>query len=349
MLEDRRACRTLLRCPVSGRVLTQCTSTDIATESENGLPAMRYPLVNDLPILVDFASSVLDRDTTLASAAQSPVLRANYRWASAAMRRLTSSTNKKTTENLATLEQLLLQQVSDPLVLVVGGGVVGSGCSRLYDHQTIRVVAFDIYCSPHVQFVADAHRIPLPDATFDAVVVQAVLEHVLEPQRVVQELIRVLKPGGYIYAETPFMQQVHEGPYDFTRFTDSGHRNLLRRFDRLNSGALDAAGTQLMWSVEYFTRSLLRSHFAGKVAKAAFSWLRFFDRLIPDTYAVDGATGVFFLGQLNNNQTSPREAIGYYQGAQRTATEVGGSKSSTWTRILNVRGCARLEHKRGAP
>ncbi len=52
----------------------------------------------------------------------------------------------------------------------------------------------------------------------------------LEPERVVSEIARVLKPAGMVYSEIPFMQQVHEGAYDFTRFTDSGQRWLFRQF-----------------------------------------------------------------------------------------------------------------------
>ncbi len=86
----------------------------------------------------------------------------------------------------------------------------------------MRIAAFDIYYSANVQFIADAHSILLRDASVDAVVIQAVLEHVLDPQQVVDEIWRVLKPSGLVYAETPFLQHVHEGAYDFTRFTESG-------------------------------------------------------------------------------------------------------------------------------
>ena len=91
------------------------------------------------------------------------------------------------------------------------------------------------------------------------------LEHVLEPELVVAEIHRVLMPDGLVYAGTPFMQQVHEGPYDFMRFTESGHRWLFRRFERLASGATGGPG-------------------------AAGSGL--FDILSPDYSGVDGSAGL---------------------------------------------------------
>ena len=54
-------------------------------------------------------------------------------------------------------------------------------------------------------------RSRLADASVDGVIVQAVLEHVLDPRTVAAEVERVLRPRGMVYAETPLMQQVHEG------------------------------------------------------------------------------------------------------------------------------------------
>jgi SAM-dependent methyltransferase len=46
--------------------------------------------------------------------------------------------------------------------------------------------------------VADAHDLPLPDAGFDAVLLRYVLQHVLDPARVLSEALRVLRPGGLL-------------------------------------------------------------------------------------------------------------------------------------------------------
>src|SRR5690606_20509079 len=95
-----------------------------------------------------------------------------------------------------------------PVLLMVGAGTMGIGTKQLYDDETILQIAFDVYPSLLTQFAADAHSIPLEDESVDAVCIQAVIEHVLEPERVIAEILRVLKPDGVVYAETPFMQQV---------------------------------------------------------------------------------------------------------------------------------------------
>jgi SAM-dependent methyltransferase len=298
--------------------------TDVLATSTDD-PALRheYRIVAGLPVVVEFESSVLGEGETLARSAATPIERPRYGALATVARRLASPANPKSAENVRRLVALLKETAAEPRVLVVGGGSVGDGMGPLYDDPAIRVVGFDIYGSPHVQFVADAHRIPLPDETFEGVVLQAVLEHVLEPHVVAAEIHRVLKPRGLVYAEIPFLQHVHEGAYDFTRFTESGHRYLFRRFDRIGSGPLDGAGTQLLWSIDFFAKSLFRSRAAGKAAKLAFFWLQHLDRLVPEAFAVDAASGTFFMGRKSGPGIGPKDIIHHYRGAQRAKAPCG--------------------------
>lgn len=269
------------------------------------------------PVYVDFADSILDRDALLATAGRSPVrrragLRGRVR---EAIRRLTAPA-EVSRRNVERFVELLMAENATPAVLVIGGGQVGLGAERLYDDPAVRVLAFDIYASPHVQMIADAHAMPFRDACVDAVLVQAVLEHVLDPWRVVAEIHRVLRPEGLVYAETPFLQHVHEGAYDFTRFTESGHRWLFREFSRVDSGAVTGPGVQLIWTVEHLARSLSRSNAIGQLAKLAVFWAKYLDRLIAPPHAVDGACGVYFLGRRAERPLPPSEMRAHYGGAQ---------------------------------
>ena len=202
----------------------------------------------------------------------------------------------------------------NPRILVIGGGTVGDGLEDLYDDPTVDLISFDVYASPATQFVGDGHSIPLADGSVDGVIVQAVLEHVLEPTIVANEIHRVLRTGGIVYADTPFLQQVHEGAYDFTRFTDSGHRFLFRRFERIDSGTVAGAGTALRWSVDYFVRALTRSVSLGRIASLCFFWLSYLDRFLDPKHSVDGASSVFFLGRKTAAPITGADIIDYYQG-----------------------------------
>jgi SAM-dependent methyltransferase len=194
---------------------------------------------------------------------------------------------------------------------------MGNGVEALYADRRLRVVGFDIYCSPLTQFIADAHQIPLASGSVDAVLIQAVLEHVLDPGQVVNEIHRVLRSGGLVYAETPFLQQVHAGPYDFTRYTSSGHRYLFRAFEEISAGPVAGPGTQLLWSVDHIVRGLLRSELAGKLTRGFLFWLRYLDRLVPTDFAMDNASGYYFLGRRADRELMPHEIVDYYRGTQR--------------------------------
>ena len=149
-------------------------------------------------------------------------------------------------------------------MLVVGGSVAGEGFEQLLDDPALELVETDVALGPRTSLVCDAHDLPFADGTFDAVVCQAVLEHVADPPRVVTELRRVLRPGGLAYSEIPFMQQVHEGAHDFTRYTLTGHRRLFRDFAELGSGAVAGPGMALGWSVRAFGLGLVGSRPAAR-------------------------------------------------------------------------------------
>ncbi len=276
----------------------------------------RYPIVDGVPVLIDAEDSIVG-GLVEGRRAASPIARPRRRGVAAFVKRLLSPTKRETVENIGLFVEALKQANPAPLVLVIGGGTEGQGTGQLYRDSAIRRLSFDIYRSPGIDMIADAHEIPLADDSVDGVLVQAVLEHVLEPERVVAEIWRVLKPGGIVYAETPFLQQVHEAAYDFTRFTDSGHRYLFRRFALIRSGPSGGAGTQLLWSLDYFFRGLFRSRAVGKAVKLAFFWLRWADRLIPRAQNIDNASGVYLLGRKATTVVTPQEIIAYYSGAQR--------------------------------
>jgi SAM-dependent methyltransferase len=74
--------------------------------------------------------------------------------------------------------------------------------------------------------VADAHAVPLADATADLVVCKQVLEHLTDPGRCLREIRRILKPGGRVLLSTNQQWPQHQQPYDFFRFTSFGLRHV---------------------------------------------------------------------------------------------------------------------------
>jgi len=91
-------------------------------------------------------------------------------------------------------------------------------------------IALDIRPGRGVQILGDAQAIGVVDGVFDVVLCTEVLEHVPEPQRAIDEMFRVLKPGGTLLLTTRFLFPIHDAPHDYFRFTKYGLRHLLRRF-----------------------------------------------------------------------------------------------------------------------
>lgn len=65
----------------------------------------------------------------------------------------------------------------------------------------------------------DGTQIPFPDNHFDAILCTEVLEHAVQPEALIAEMHRVLRPGGSLVLTVPFAARVHHIPYDFHRFT----------------------------------------------------------------------------------------------------------------------------------
>lgn len=81
--------------------------------------------------------------------------------------------------------------------------------------------------------VGDIHKMPFAENSQDAILCLAVLEHVEDPIRAVEECYRVLKPGGKAFFYQPFLYYYHAevGYYkDFWRFSEDANDYLFRNF-----------------------------------------------------------------------------------------------------------------------
>jgi SAM-dependent methyltransferase len=88
------------------------------------------------------------------------------------------------------------------------------------------VVNLEIVDYPSTDVLSVGERLPFADSSFDAVFSFAVLEHVKNPFDCAAEIVRVLKPGGLLYCQVPFLQPVHAYPNHFYNMTSQGLRTL---------------------------------------------------------------------------------------------------------------------------
>jgi SAM-dependent methyltransferase len=114
----------------------------------------------------------------------------------------------------------------DGLILDVCCGVKPKELGR----ETLHL---DAKAHPHVEYVADATRMPLEDESFDGVICMNGLEHIRKFWEAIAEFYRVLKPGGGVVVCVPGCQPEHFDPIDMWRFTRSGLRVAMEAFEEL--------------------------------------------------------------------------------------------------------------------
>jgi SAM-dependent methyltransferase len=311
------AVQELLRCPVCKSRLNLADDQFICAGPGCGAV---FPVLDGVPVLINEDSSVFaiadftSRRSTTFDLRRNKVLEALIQLAPSI------SKNIKAKHNYEKLATLLLDRSATPRVLVVGGSILGEGMASLAQNPPFELVDTDVSFGPRTMLICDAHDIPFQDESFDGVIAQAVLEHVVDPYRCVEEIHRVLKKDGLVYAETPFMQQVHLGRYDFTRFTHLGHRRLFRRFEEIDSGAVCGPGMALAWSYQYFLLSFARSKALRALIRAFASltsfYLKYFDYFLIDTAGgLDAASGHYFTGRKSGHSLPDKELIKLYKGA----------------------------------
>jgi SAM-dependent methyltransferase len=301
-----------LRCPRCASSLRDLALHPSCSDTTCEYSETGFPLISTQPVLIDFATSIFDRELYCGdqgSALQRDVTGRSF---GSRVHQFILGKNPIAASNCAKFIELLKESSERPIVLVIGGGTIGLGADELYRNSSIELVGTDVYASPYTALVADAHKLPFENGMFDGVWVQAVLEHVLEPATIVEEIHRVLRREGLVYAETPFMQQVHERAYDFSRFTQSGHRWLFKRFSEISAGPIGGAGAALVWSIRYFCRALGAGEKLSLLISLPFFWIRFLDTFARGRAVADAASGFFFLGRKADLMIDPHSMTTYY-------------------------------------
>ena len=151
-----------------------------------------------------------------------------------------------------------LKELRNAIVLDIGSG--NAGYLRLIDpSNTLYTIDYPVTNKKYQvkpSIFSDARCLPVTNDKADVVLLFEVLEHVEDTEKVINEIHRVLRPGGEFYLSVPFIYPIHDAPNDYWRFTIYGVTQTLKNggFEIAN---LVVHGNTLVAGFQMFNLGLL--------------------------------------------------------------------------------------------
>jgi SAM-dependent methyltransferase len=130
-------------------------------------------------------------------------------------------------------------------------------------------VNLDVAPSAGVDIVANAARLPFTESSCELIACLALLEHVENPEKVVREMHRVLKPGGEAQIVVPFCHPYHAYPADYSRFSREQLQTLFADFRDVEIGIRTGPTTTMLTFLTYYLKLILPVHCGNSFRRAA--------------------------------------------------------------------------------
>lgn len=118
------------------------------------------------------------------------------------------------------VHEVILRHIPRHSHLVLDVGCGNGWLSRALVQRGVAVCSLDastinprraLECVPHERHVAVvglSQHLPFADSTFDCAVASEVIEHLPEPERALEEMLRVVRPGGRVLISTPYRENI---------------------------------------------------------------------------------------------------------------------------------------------
>lgn len=147
-----------------------------------------------------------------------------------------------------------------------------------------------LYAKKNLKFIqGDAANIPLDDSSLDVVVSLETIEHIPEPEKFVQEVVRVLKPEGVFYVSTPNDDEFTEGnEYHLHEFNFSQLSKLMKKYFK---------STEYYYQGTWFASGILNENNFKNPAE---------DILAVKTFTQPSSKAIYFLAVAGNSKKLPK-------------------------------------------
>lgn len=229
---------SVLACPNCGSEFTK-EKEELACKKCHKV----YPIVDNIPNFLARSNkhSLDESSQEHVQVEVQPLLRRIYR-------KITFSHTYKTKESRDRIPSLLRKLTQQDVAINIGAGNT---------RHSKNLINIDIERTENVDIIADSRNLPILDHSVDLIISQAVLEHTPQTSVNIHEMHRVLKDGGLVYCEVPFMQTYHAHPHDYFRFTHEGLKDIFKEFHIEDYGIAVGPSSAFSLSFRTFIATLL--------------------------------------------------------------------------------------------
>lgn len=108
---------------------------------------------------------------------------------------------------------------------------------------------------------ADLNEVlPIASEVADTVITLSVMEHLCEPQIMLNEAFRIMKSGGCIVLQVPWQWWIHEAPYDYFRYSPYALKYMFEKAGFVDTVVEPQSGFFTTWLLKfnYFSLRLIR-------------------------------------------------------------------------------------------
>ena len=171
-----------------------------------------------------------------------------------------------------------------------------------------------------IDYVCDLTAIPTADGTFGAILCTEVIEHHPEPIRVVNELARILAPGGRLLLTAPLGSGIHQEPYHYYGgYTPYWYERFLAAAGFTNIKIEANAGSLRHFGQESIRFVRMTAPFRQNMGMLAeLVWLPFWLILAP----ILGLLMPFAAQVMDRFDRAQHFTVGYHVSAERAAIAV---------------------------
>lgn len=149
--------------------------------------------------------------------------------------------------------------LKDYHILGAGKRTLNAGSASMrYGDNCINV---DIQGKANVDVVCDIHDLPNSLGEFDAIICNAVLQYCRNPETVAKQFYRVLKPGGYLFVDAPWVQPFCPNMPDRFRFSQDALKQIFSDFQILKMGPSIRSGSAFAMLGVHIAQNLTRNRY----------------------------------------------------------------------------------------